>query len=138
MSVVVPRASITRIAAAADPKEEILKQLGNLDGFHIMGDMALVAHHIRAEKTKGGIIRPDSNVEEDIWQGKVGLLVKVGTTAFADTSDFSFAQADVPDIHDWVVFKVGDAWQLQVNGVPCRLVRDVNIRGIVEDPNIIF
>lgn len=138
MSVIVPRAAIRNIAAAADPRQEIIKQLGDLGGFHVTGDMVLIAAYIRSEKTKGGIIRPDSNVEEDVWQGKVGLVVKLGTAAFKDTNDYTFDSRDIPDVEDWVVFKVGDSWQLQVNGVPCRLVRDVNIRGILKDPNLVF
>ncbi len=138
MTVVVPRGVIRNIAAAADPKEEIIRQLGDLSGLKVTGDMVLIASYIRSEKTAGGIIRPDSNVEEDVWQGKAGLVVKFGTAAYEDTSDYSFHPDDKPELYDWVVFRVGDAWQLQVNGVPCRLVRDVNIRGIVDDPNIVF
>ena len=42
----------------------------------------LCAIYIAPEKTAGGIIRPQSNIDEDIHQGKVGLIVGVGPLAF--------------------------------------------------------
>ena len=74
---------------------------------------------------------------EDEWQGKVGLVLKLGPNAFVDDEDDSFYGQKV-DPGEWVVFKVGDAWSLNINGYPCRLVRDSSIKLKVADPNIVF
>lgn len=42
----------------------------------------LVATFIKTGVTKGGIIIPGMTQEEDRWQGKVGLLLAVGPSAF--------------------------------------------------------
>jgi hypothetical protein len=136
MSVVTPRRAIGIISNAANPKQAILKEIGDLSKLILFNDDVLIGTYIRPEKTSGGIIRPDANVEEDVWQGKVGLILKFGGSAFVDTSDYKFTL--VPKIHDWAVYFIGDAKALTINGLPCRLVRDVNIRMIVDDPQVVF
>lgn len=137
MSVVVPHRAIEKISLSSNPKAAIAEAVGNLDGLNVLGDMVLIGTYIRPSKTAGGIIRPDTNVQEDVWQGKVGLVLKWGTAAFEDTPDYSFNGISVA-IGQWCVYKVGDAWSVQINGYPCRLVRDVNIRMTVTNPNIVF
>lgn len=137
MSVVVPRRAINVVAAAANPKQAIIESVGDLKKVHICADMVLIGIYFRPEKTAGGIYRPDANVEEDMWQGKVGLLLASGPDAFKDTHDYTFSEP-IPKVGDWVVYKVGDAWSLNINKYPCRLVRDVNIRITLDDPEIVF
>lgn len=136
MPVIVPRRAINAVAASADPKKEILSKVGDISGIRLIKDEVLLGIYIRPEKTSGGIIRPDVNVEEDVWQGKVGLTLRFGIDAFKDTPDYTFSET--PKLDEWVVYFVGDARSVTVNGYPCRLVRDINIRMIVSDPNIVF
>tara|TARA_R110000868_G_scaffold5117_7_gene31649 strand:+ start:644 stop:1066 length:423 start_codon:yes stop_codon:yes gene_type:complete len=117
-------------------KKHILKTAGDLSVADVMFNMVLLAIYIRPEMTKGGIIRPTSNVEEDVWQGKVGLVLKCGPNAFEDDGEYDF-HGQKANVGEWVVFKVGDAWSLEVNGIPCRLVRDSNIRMKLKDPTIV-
>jgi len=140
MSLVVPRRAIEAVSNSTDPKAAIVDRVGDITGVHLMADMVLLGTYIRPQKTAGGIIRPDSNVEEDVWQGKVGLVLSLGPDAFEDTSDytFNFGPGGKPKVGDWVVFKVGDAWGLNINGYPCRYIRDVGIKLKVDDPSIIF
>lgn len=136
MSVVVPHKAIEKISAAADPKEAILELVGDISGVHVMGDMVLLGTFIRPEKTAGGIIRPTVNVQEDIWQGKVGIVLKRGPDAFVDTPDYRFSET--VESGEWCIYKVGDAWSLNINNYPCRLVRDINIRLKVDNPLIVL
>lgn len=137
MSLVLPHKSIQEISNAENAKETILKSVGSLEGIDVFGDMVLLAIYIRPEKTKGGIIRPQSNVVEDIWQGKVGLVLKWGPDAFIDPNDGSlFTQ--VANVGEWCVFKVGDAWNITIKDVACRLVRDVSIKMKVKDPESVL
>lgn len=130
-------ATISKFALADNPRKAILDKIGKLDNFTVMQNMVLVATYVRPEKTKGGIIRPDSNVQEDQWQGKVGLVLKKGPMAFVDDDYNSFLGQNV-NIGEWVGYRVGDAWSLNINDVPCRLVEDSMIRFKIDDPSEIF
>src|SRR5690349_20623301 len=128
MSVIVPHGAVASISKAEDPKQAILDKLGSsLDGVEVLSNMVLVGTYIRPEKTKGGVYRPDMNIQEDVWQGKVGLVLKLGRNAYVDGDGYSFFGERV-EVGEWCVYKVGDAWSLNINGLPCRLVRDSNIR----------
>ena len=76
-------------------REELRSAVGDLSGVEVFNTQVLVAVYIRPEKTSGGIIRPDSVREEDKYQGKVGLLLKKGRTAFIDEEARS--HQDIPD-----------------------------------------
>ena len=139
MSVVLNRKAIDDIAKINDleaKKKAIKDKVGDLSGISVMYNMVLIAAHVRPSVTRGGIIRPDQNVEEDIWQGKVGFVLKNGPDAFEDGADFSF-NGQKAELDEYVVFKVGDAWQLTINDWPCRLVRDSSIRMKVENPDTV-
>jgi co-chaperonin GroES (HSP10) len=137
MSVVVPHRAIEAISTATDPKEAIIKFIGDLSTFEVMGDRVLVGIYMRPEKTRGGIIRPDANKEEDVWQGKVGLVLKLGPNAFIDPDDGSLYEQRV-EVGDWVVFKVGDGWQLEVSKMPCRMIKDTNFIAKIKDPMMVL
>lgn len=137
MSVATPHKAIATLSRSKNPKMDILEMVGDLAGVEVMFNMVLIGTFIRSERTAGGIIRPDQNVTEDVWQGKAGLVLKLGPNAFVDDdNDVFYGQKVVPG--EWVVYKVGDAWSLNINGFPCRLVRDSSIKLKVNDPNIVF
>jgi co-chaperonin GroES (HSP10) len=137
MNVILPRRAIDDVSNSENPFEEILKKVGDLSSIDVMYNMVLLATYVKPGKTKGGIILTDQTKEEDIWQGKVGVVLKLGPDAFQDDNDMSF-NGQTAEVGEWVVFKVGDAWQVQVRDWPCRLVRDSSIRMKVSDPSIII
>lgn len=128
---------IDLISNSKDPKKDILRIVGNLDGVEVKWNMVLVATYIRPSKTSGGIIRPDINVAEDEWQGKVGLVLKCGPMAYVDDAETQFNGESVR-AGEWAVYKVGDAWSVNINGYPCRIIRDSSIKLTVTDPGIVF
>jgi len=128
---------IDLIANSTDPKKDITKIVGDLSKVQVKWNMVLVATYIRPQKTSGGIWRPESNVAEDEWQGKVGLVLKLGPMAYQDDEETQFNGESVK-IGEWAVYKVGDAWSVNINGYPCRLVRDSSIKMTVTDPGIVF
>ncbi len=137
MSVIIPHRAVEEISLAKDPKTAIPKLIGNLEGIEVIGDMVLVGIYIRPEKTAGGIIRPSTNKQEDVWQGKVGLVLKWGPDAFTNP-ETGERYAQRVDVGEWCVFKVGDGWSLNINDYPCRLVRDTAIRLKIQDPTIVL
>lgn len=124
---------------AVDPRVELIKTIEPFlaDVPLVMADGVLVAIYKRPEKTAGGIIRPDAVRDEDIFQGKVGLVVKMGPLAFTDDETHKYGE-NKPKIHDWVVFRVGDAWPLYLGEVPCRIVTDGSIRAVVARPDVVY
>jgi len=73
----------TRMHHDVDPKESILKELGDISGIEVFNTHVLIATYVRPN-TKSGIHLTDKYVEEDKYQGKVGLVVKKGPLAFVD------------------------------------------------------
>jgi co-chaperonin GroES (HSP10) len=117
---------------------EIIAGLGDaLTSFEPFHNQILIGIWMRPEKTAGGIIMPDKVLDEDRWQGKVGIVLKKGPLAFVDDSRNDFAGQNI-EIGDWVIFRVSDGFAIDVNGVHCRMVEDIHIRGRVTSPNIIW
>lgn len=118
-----------------DPKEAIFREVAHFtDKIKVLGPDILVAVYVRPEKTKSGLLLPDKSRDEDKYQGKIGLVVKMGPIAFKEDVDHKFPV--VPQIGDWVVFRVGDTFEMIVGERHFRFVQDVNVRAIVERPDI--
>lgn len=120
-----------------DPREKLLEELGDTSAFEIFNNQILVAVYIRPNKTKSGIYLSDQSREEDKVQGKVGLVVKKGPSAFVDENNEWFNGVTV-DEGDWVVFRPTDGWSITVNNVLCRIIDDTAIRGKVDAPDRVW
>lgn len=125
------------LAQAKDPKKALIAAIGDLGDIEPLSDMVLVGTFIRNEKTAGGIIRPRENVQEDEHQGKAGLVLKAGPLAYGDWEDDE-SRGQNARLHTWVVFQGLQGWQIQLNGVPCRLVAYDKLRMRVADPTVVF
>lgn len=133
-----------------DPKQEILDKLGDVSEAVIAQNEVLIAMYMRPEKTAGGIIMPHQNLREDRYQGKVGLVVKIGEACrFQRTNSVTGVTYGIPvDLHDWVVVRTSDTWSLDINPNPnvsdpnaftlCRLVFDDQIRMKVPHPGMVW
>jgi co-chaperonin GroES (HSP10) len=128
-----------------DPREVILDRAGNLEGVEVFGNDMLVAIYKRPEKTKTGIILVDDTRGEDVHQGKVGLILKMGPTCFLDDEGSKFR--DIKE-GDWVVFRPSDGWRVTLNTLrgnsskentlDARVVSDISVRARVSDPDLIY
>jgi len=127
---------VSKIADLAERKAAIKAKVGTLDGVDVLFNRILVATYVRSNMTRGGIILTGNNLEEDVWQGKVGLVLKVGPDAFKDDDSFSF-YGQSADIGEWIVFKPGDGYQVGIGDWPCRMVRDTAVLMKVKNPAII-
>jgi co-chaperonin GroES (HSP10) len=136
MGLVIPKRTM-ELARASNFKDELLKAVGDLSDIEVMHNMALTAVYLRPETTTGGIIRPDENIREDLYQSKVGLVLKLGPNAFVDDATTSFHGQKV-NVGDWVAYNVGSSWALTIRDVPCRLVSDSQIKLRLEKPLEIF
>ena len=133
-----------------DEKQAILDKLGDLSQVQIAQNEVLVAIYIRPEKSAGGILLTDRTRKEDNYQGKVGLVVKIGSACrFVRTNEATGVTYGVDvQLHDWVVTRPSDTWPLDVNGgedtsdpkafTNCRLVFDDQIRMKIPNPGMIW
>jgi len=119
-----------------DPKAALLERCGDLEGVEIFHNQVICAIYIAPEKTKGGIIRPQSNVDEDRHQGKVGLIIKMGPQAFGP--DNRWRWPDDMGLHQWVFYRASDGWPCSVNQAPCRVLDDVDIKGRAWHPDQVW
>jgi co-chaperonin GroES (HSP10) len=120
-----------------DPKKELIAKLGDVSNVEVFNNAVLVATYVRPNKTSSGIHLPDKYVEEDRFQGKAALIVKMGPEAFKDDSGRWFAGADLKE-GDWVALRPSDGWPLSVNGVPCRVIEDTTVRLKIDRPDRVW
>lgn len=128
-----------------DPRAIIQKKVGSLSGVEIFGNDILVAIYKRPDQTKSGLFIPEKARDEDVYQGKVGLVLQMGPTAYYDTEGGIFRDIKAGD---WVVFRPSDGWQVTLNTlqgnyskddtVDCRIIPDTVIRMRVIHPDSIY
>lgn len=130
-------------AAAIDPAKPLLEAAGDLSDYEVFHNLVLVATYVAPAKI-GSIIMPDKVLDEGRYQGKVGLVLKVGPTAFKDDSVAKFGGVSIR-AGDWVVYRPSDGFEMFIrdrravnDGLSVRLVEDVFIRGRVSDPSLIY
>jgi hypothetical protein len=127
-------------APESDLKNQILSKVGDLSGYEIAHNELLVAIYLRPEMTPGGIVLPQQNLKEDLFQAKAHLVLKIGPGC-------TFRNIDI-QLHDWVVLRPSDAWALDINMkpdllkredyVPCRMVFDDQIRARIAHPGMVW
>lgn len=128
-----------RMGHVGDPKQELLDRVGRLDDVFIGGQDVLVAVYTGAEKTAGGIILPGTTKDEGKYQGKVGLVLKVGPMAYAEGAEsHDWFGGNEPKVGDWVVFNVNTAFPFLYGKETLRLVEAQYIRAVVPIPDIVL
>lgn len=117
------------------------QQIKDIDVFH---NQILVAHFVRSTVGHSGkIIAPGQTRKEDRFQGKCGLVLKVGPAAFVDDAINKFYDVSVKE-GDWVVYRNTDGWDFDIippgggDKVECRFLEDAHIKGRVSRPDILW
>lgn len=104
---------------------------------NVLHSQVLVMGYVAPARSKGGLFMPDRVVEEDRFQGNVGMVIGLGTGAFKDDTIAQF-NGDSLQIGDWVMYVAGDGIQLFIREVPCRLFSDTRILMKVTSPEIYY
>jgi len=120
-----------------DPRQKLLEEIGDISKVEVFNNQILVAVYLRPEKTKSGLYMPDAHRDEDKYQSKVGLVLKKGPMAFDDNTGQWFNGVTI-NTNDWIVFRPSDGWSITINGVICRMIDDVNVRGRVDHPDRVW
>jgi co-chaperonin GroES (HSP10) len=121
-----------------DPKALLFAKVGDIPSeLTVLHSQVLVAGYIRPGKTKGGIFLTDKSVEEDRWQGNIGLVLALGKGAFKDDGVAHF-HGDKLKVGDWVMYTPADGVSMFIREVPCRLFQDTRILMKVSNPEIYY
>ena len=124
-----------------DPKKEIWDDVKPyLDDVEPIGTEVLLAVYLRPERTAGGIIVDlgDKGMKaEDRYQGKVGLVLKMGPVAFTEDDRHHWG-GRIPQVGDWLAVSVGDTWSCELGNRRCRIVEDIHCKLILQRPDIVY
>jgi co-chaperonin GroES (HSP10) len=120
-----------------NPAEQIWNKVGSLEDITLFSNQVLIGIYERPKITKSGIHLSDQTVHEDRHQGKAGLVLKKGPTAFESDANYDFKGQNV-EPGDWVAIFVSDGRQIVINGQLCRLVEDQYIRLKIPAPDVVF
>ena len=120
-----------------DPADTIRKKIGSLEGFTLFGNQVLLGVYERPQKTKSGIFISDQTRNEDRHQGKAGLVLLKGPTAFISDANYDFKGQNV-DIGDWVAIFVSDGRAITIAGQLARIVEDQYVRLKIPAPDVVF
>jgi len=133
-------AKIMQMSREIDPKKAILDGVGTaLDRIQVFGSQLLVGTFIESERTAGGIIKPNKTVDESLWLGCMGLVLKKGPRAFVDEPEVNvFWHGQDIEVGDWAVFRFSSAWELHLNGVSVRLVDDRDVKAVIDNPELLL
>lgn len=99
---------------------------------HPAGFKILVAIPTVAEKTTGGVIRPDSLRRLEEVASIFGYVVALGPLAYKDESKFStgpWCKAG-----DWVIFRSYSGTRIRIEGQDFRLLNDDMVEAVVDSP----
>jgi hypothetical protein len=148
------RANLRAIAQAAstDPRKALLDSAGPLTDYEVFHNLVLVATYIAPPMLMQGpdgkqieFHRTDRSLSEDRFQGKVGLVLKIGPLAFKDDAVARFGDVTI-GCGDWVMYRPSDGMEMFIkdhtgdrnDGLSCRLIEDTLIKCRVRDPSRIY
>lgn len=140
--------NVVELSRSENPKEDILKAIGDISGLKVIRDEIIVATYVTPEKTKGNIILPGKTVEESRYQSKVGLVIAMGPTAFKyeriidKDGQPKLVYLDFPEpspkLGDWVGYQPHDGREMFIQDVTCRIMPADCIKMVLDDPEMIF
>ena len=114
-----------------DETRSALERLPKPTGWRI-----LILPYTLPESTKGGVILSDETRTREQLATNIGYVVSLGPDAYADTNKF-------PDgawckKGDWVMFGRYAGSRFKIDGAEPRLLNDVEILAVIDDPRDIL
>jgi hypothetical protein len=82
---------------------------------------------------------------DDRFQGKCGLVLKMGPLAFKDDNTVKFGGEKL-EVGDWAIYRPSDGTEMFIrdrlgganDGISVRVIDDTLIMGSVDDPSLIY
>lgn len=107
-----------------DRVAEMMEALGDLDGLEVWGNEVLLGVFCREARTKGGLF-VGAIGKEDVWQGKVGMILKIGPDAFPE--DSKTFNGRKPAVGDFVYHNINETTIQHFYCGPGSKMREHNI-----------
>lgn len=122
-----------------DPAVVHMRKIGNLAemGIELLFSQILVMDYQRPEKLASGLLVPGQTRDEERYQGKSGLVIMKGPTAFVDQGEVKFFGQNV-NVGEWVIYRRSDGWEMQINECNCRVLQDVHVKMKVPGPDTVW
>lgn len=92
---------------------KIWADIGDLDDFVLWPTDVVVAHWERTTLPGSRLLAAAATKREDRFQGKVGMVLKLGSNAFVDAPDAQF-YGFTATVGDWVVYKNTDGREFDI------------------------
>src|ERR1700749_1036182 len=127
-----PRTGLQAVRHDVDPAAALRDRIGFFS-VKLAPCQVLVATYVPPERLKSGLYIPDKTRDEALFQGKCGLVIRLGPLGFHDSPGFAFG-GFAAGLDDWAVYRVSDGFPMRVNGVDCRLLRDSEVRAVIDQP----
>jgi len=129
-----------RLVHDEPPADVIWREVGPLDKIEVVGQYVLVCLYIRpATRTLGGVEIPETATDEDRYQGRVGMVLKLGQGAFVDSAQPPVAfNGFACRPGDWVVYRPSDGMRFQIGKRDCRLIADVHVKMRLGTPDEVY
>lgn len=149
------KASIKKLSEVDTPSQQkalILKLLGNLSQYDVLGEEVLVATYVssnvlRKVTTKDGnvvnLYATDKTTYESQFQGKAALVIKKGDQAWKMNYGQPYEGKEPADL-TWVAIIPGDGREIflkdigQSEAVACRLINFRSIKLGIKDPRLVW
>ena len=122
-----------------DPRDVMWQSVGeDIAKVEPFAQQVLIANYVRpATRTASGLEIAEEAVQEDRYQGKVGMVLKKGPRAFVDDGPVQFYGQDVRP-GDWVVYRASDGLKGMIGDREVRFIADVYIRAKIDHPDAVF
>ncbi len=149
-------ANLLRLGTCETPEEQkalVFDMLGPdyLKALAPMENRVLVVTYVWPEKRYirnqagekvGSIIMPEQSIKANRFEGKTGLVIAIGPTAFKYSGAWPW-EGPKPSIGDWIWYRASDAvergYGMDIASMLWgRTIDDSNVEGIAADPRTIF
>ena len=133
-------ANLLELAQCENPesqKKMIFAMLADAIGqMDFLGSRVFVATYITPQK-KGSIWMPEKKIDASRFEGKCGLVLMLGPSAFKYDGAWPY-EGPKPKVGDWIQYRASDAREFGFCDVYCREIEDHLVKAIVKDPSKIW
>ena len=139
-----------------DPAAKLFRKAGDLKGYEVFNTHVLLGVYVRPEKTKSGLYTTTKFRDDDKYQAKTCMILKMGPRAFKDGKGVWFEDENGEPIKfavgDWLVLRANDGWTLTLpiaqgpaddtdidgKGFACRMIEDTYVRMRVSHADAVY
>ena len=106
----------------------------------IFGPRVLIALAPSRGRSAGGIIFTDKLKDEGRFQGKAGLVLKLGHDAFKYHPRYPQYdwEGPKPEVGSWVAFFNSDSREIGIGGIACRYIWDSDLLSLITEPEAVY